>query len=50
MFRFQPLINGVNIASTLQSDVVSTSLLHPQLILKQTNKKINGNAAESILK
>jgi len=33
MLRFQPQINGVNIVSTLR-DVVSTSLLYPQLMLK----------------
>jgi len=29
MLRFQPKINGNSIESTLQSDILSTSLLHP---------------------
>jgi len=52
MFRFQPKINGNCIDSTLKRDILSTSLLHHQLMLKLCLKnkiKINGNAIESTL-
>jgi len=34
MLRFQPKINDNSTDSTLQSDILCTSLLHPQSILK----------------
>jgi len=34
MLRFQPKINGNSIELPLRSDILSTSLLHSQLMLK----------------